>query len=246
MNEMVINWQKVLIIAKKELRFFFFSPIAYIFVCIFLALMGVVFFFFPFYNFFMINQVEMRIFFEILPPVLSIIIPLVTMALFSEEFSVGSYEILNTLAVTTFDITLGKFIAATAFIASALIPTLIYPVSLMLLGDLSIMPVIGGYIGSVFLIGALTSIGILTSAITKNQIIAFITAFAACLTISFLIQLAMPVIPGIVSPLFDYLSAFSHFSNIARGILDWRDILYFLSIIVIALYSTKLVLDNRK
>lgn len=242
--DIVINWRKVLIIAMRELRFFFFSPIAYIFVCVFLLLMGILFFFVN--NFFVVNQLEMRMFFEFMPIVLSIIIPLVTMALFSEEFSIGSYEVLNTFSVTTFDITLGKFLAATIFMSSALVPTFLYPLSLAFLGDLPKAPIIGGYIGSVFLIGALASIGILTSSLTKNQIVAFIIAFGASITLSFLLHIALPVIPGVLAGFVDFLSAYSHFSNIARGILDWRDILYFLSIMVLALFGTKLILDERK
>jgi ABC-2 type transport system permease protein len=244
MDALFMNWNKVLIIARKELRFFFFSPIAYIFVCIFLALVGVFFFFIN--NFFLVNQLDLRMFFEVMPIILSIIVPLITMALFSEEFNLGSYEVLSTLSVTTTDIIAGKFLAATAFMSVALLPTLFYPFTLAFLGDLYLAPVIGGYLGTVLLIGSLASIGIFTSSLTRNQIIAFIVAFAISITLSFLIHIALPLIPGFLSGFFDFISAYSHFSNIARGIIDWRDILYFLSIIAIMLYSTVLVLDERK
>ncbi len=242
MQEGILNYKKIWILFKKELRFFFFSPIAYIFICIFLVLVG----WFFFSRFFLYNQVEMRGFFELLPIFLALIIPAITMGLFSEEFSVGSYEMISTTSVTLMDIILGKFLAASTFMLIALTPTLLYPISISFLGELDIGPVIGGYVGSVFLIGALTSIGIFTSSLTKNQIVSLIIALAICFFLSFILGFMKSFAPAAMVGIIEFISADAHFNNIAKGVIDWRDILYFISIIVIALYSTKLVLERRK
>jgi len=239
-----VNLKKVGLLFKKELRFFFFSPIAYIFICIFLILVG----WFFFSDFFLYNQVDLRVFFERLPIFLSLIVPVITMGLFSEEFSVGSYEIISTTSVSLWDIILGKFFAVVAFMIIALIPTLIYPLSISFLGELDFGPVIGGYIGSIFLIGALASIGLFTSALTKNQIVALIIAFAITAPVCIIIPLMKwnNLIPMNLMWLMDFISVESRFGNIAKGIIDIRDLLYFLSIIAIGLYSTRLILESRK
>jgi ABC-2 type transport system permease protein len=144
------------------------------------------------------------------------------------------------------DIILGKFLAAGAFILIALTPTLLYPISISFLGDLDIGPVIGGYIGSVFLAGALTSIGLFASSLTKNQIVSLIIALAICFFLSFILGFMKSFAPAAMVGIIEFISADAHFNNIAKGVIDWRDILYFISIIVIALYSTKLVLERRK
>ena len=239
-----VNLKKVGLLFKKELRFFFFSPIAYIFICIFLILVG----WFFFSDFFLYNQVDLRVFFERLPIFLSLIVPVITMGLFSEEFSVGSYEIISTTSVSLWDIILGKFFAVVGFMIIALIPTLIYPLSISFLGELDFGPVIGGYIGSIFLIGALASIGLFTSALTKNQIVALIIAFAITAPVCIIIPLMKwnNLIPMNLMWLMDFISVESRFGNIAKGIIDIRDLLYFLSIIAIGLYSTRLILESRK
>ncbi len=239
--ENIFSYKKIWIIFKKELRFFFFSPIAYIFICVFLILSGWVFF----SQFFLFNQTEMRVFFEILPYFYAFIVPAITMGLFSEEFSVGSYEMISTTSVSLIDIILGKFLAACAFMLIALVPTFIYPVSISFLGDLDLGPVLGGYIGSIFLIGAFTSIGLFSSSLSKNQIVSLIVSIAICVPLTFIIFMNR-YLPPVFAQIIDNFSAAARFENIAKGVIDMRDIIYFLSIIVIALYSTKLVLERRK
>ncbi len=244
MDSGIINIKKVGLLFKKELRFFFFSPIAYIFICIFLILVG----WFFFSDFFLYNQVDLRVFFERLPIFLSLVVPVITMGLFSEEFSVGSYEIISTTSVSLWDIVLGKFFAVLALMIIALVPTLIYPISISFLGELDFGPVIGGYTGSIFLIGTLASIGLFTSSLTKNQIVALIIAFAITAPLCIIIPLMKwgNLIPMSLMGLLDFVSVESRFSNIAKGIIDIRDLLYFLSVIAIFLYSTKLILESRK
>jgi ABC-2 type transport system permease protein len=233
--------QQSLHILSKELKDYFISPIAYIVIPIFLVVTG----WFFFSTFFLYNQAEMRNFFNLLPITFAFVIPALTMRLFSEEFNVGSYEILLTLPVSFKDIIFGKFLAGLLFVAAALLPTLSYPVCVSILGELDWGPVIGGYIGAILLAAAYAAIGLFASSLTRNQIIAFIvgTLICFCLTLidSMLFFFPAPLL-GVIS----YLGASTHFDNIAKGLIDSRDILYFLSVIFIGLYGTHLVIQEKE
>ena len=232
---------QVIRIFKKEFTDYFTSPIAYIVISIFLLVTG----WFFFMTFFLYDQTELRSFFKLLPLTFSFVIPAVTMRLFSEETAVGSYETLLTLPVTAGNIVLGKFFAATAFVAAMLVPTLAYPLFISFLGDLDPGPVIGGYAGSIFLGAAFCAIGIFSSSLTRNQIVAFITAMAFCFALTILDQM-LYFFPSKLVAVISYLGAHTHFENIAKGIVDSRDILYFLSVVFIALFATNLVLEEKK
>jgi ABC-2 type transport system permease protein len=225
---------------KKELRSYFVSPIAYIVITIFLIFTG----FFFFKDFFYYNQAKMRSLFELLPMMFFIMIPAVTMRLFSEEKHSGSIEILLTLPVSTFEVVLGKFLAGTLFVALMISPTLVYLFTILMIGSPDPGPIIGGYIGTLFLGGAYTSIGILASSLSRNQIVAFITALA----ISFLFWLLDKIVIFLPSKLvfLQNLGTDYHFSNISRGIVDMRDVIYFLSIMAISILLTVKVLDERR
>lgn len=232
---------RALRIFSKELRDYFVSPIAYIVISVFLLVTGW-FFFSPFFIF---DQASLRDFFNLLPPVFSFIIPAMTMRLFSEEFNTGSYEILETLPVNGRDIILGKFLAVAALVAALLVPTLSYAVSVSLLGDLDWGPVAGGYMGALFLGGAYGAIGLFASSLTKNQIVAFIIGAALCFALT-LVNKMVFFFPASVASVLGFLGADAHFQNIARGVLDSRDILYFVSIMFLGLYGTSAVLEARK
>ena len=231
----------VMHIFRREFRHFFITPIAYIVISIFLILTG----WFFFSTFFLYNQAELRIFFSLLPVVFSFIVPTVTMRLFSEEYNIGSYEILVTMPVTTRDIVLGKFLAAAAFTALMLVPTISYAVSVGLLGDLDWGPVLGGYFGAVLLGASFSAIGLFASALTRNQIIAFIIGMIICFALTMIDKLLF-FLPESMLGFFQYIGADYHFQNAARGILDSRNLLYFISTIFIALYATHLVVEARK
>ena len=141
--ENIFSFNKSLIILKKELKHIFLSPIAYIFSAIFLVVSGIYFF----SRFFIISQNDMRDYFLLLPVILSLIVPPITMGLFSSEFSSGSYELIITQSVSTLEIIIGKFLSAVIFMLFALLPTLLYPITLLFLGRLDLGPVICGYIG---------------------------------------------------------------------------------------------------
>ncbi len=232
--------QQVIRICSKELKDYFISPIAYIVISIFLLVTG----WFFFATFFYYNQADLRNFFDLLPITFSFFIPAVTMRLFSEELNVGSYEMLLTLPVTFNDILVGKFLAGVFFVAAALVPTLAYPICVAFMGQLDWGTVAGGYMGALLLGSAFTAVGLFASSLTRNQIIAFIVGMAICFTLT-LIDKMLFFFPRPMLGVIGYLGADFHFKNIAKGIIDSRDILYFLSIIFIGLYGTHLAMEGK-
>ena len=228
-------------IFKKEFKSYFVSPIAYIVIGIFLLVTGW-FFFTPF---FLLNQANLRNFFALLPIVFSFVVPAVTMRLFSEELSVGSYEILLTMPVTILDIVLGKFLASVVFVAAMLMPTVAYPITVSFLGQLDWGPVVGGYMGAVLLGGAFSAIGLFASSLTRNQIIAFIVGMAICFGLT-LIDKMLFFLPQSLLGILGYLGADFHFQNVSKGIVDSRDILYFFSVCFVGLYGTHLAMQEKR
>jgi len=232
--------KKALKIFYREFKGYFVSPIAYIVISIFLVITG----WFFFSTFFLYNQAELRSFFDLLPITFAFIIPAITMRLFSEEFNTGSYELLLTMPVSTGDIILGKFLAALAFAAIMLLPTLSYGIFISSIGDLDIGPWLGGYIGAILLAGAFSAIGLFASSITHNQIIAFILGMAICFVLVLLDKILF-FMPESILNIIEYLGADYHFQNISKGILDSRDIIYFVSISFIMLYGTNFVVQEK-
>ena len=228
-------------IVAKEFKDYFVSPIAYIVISVFLLVTGWLFF----TTFFLFNNADMRNFFSLLPMAFSFVIPAVTMRLFSEELSVGSFEILVTLPVRFSDIVLGKFLAAVLFVFATLLPTLAYPMVISWLGDLDWGPVIGGYAGAFLLGAAFSALGLFASALTRNQIIAFIVGTLICFSLT-VIDKMLFFFPDSLLGIITYLGADTHFDAIAKGVIDSRDLLYFVSIIFIGLYAAVLTLENRK
>jgi len=227
-------------IFTREFSEYFISPIAYIVISIFLLITG----WFFFSSFFLSKQASMRSFFMLLPITFSFVVPAITMRLLSEEIKVGTYETLLTLPVTFRDVLLGKFLAATAFTATMLLPTLAYPLFISLLGDLDWGPVFGGYIGAVLLGAAFASIGLFASALTRNQIIALIIGLIICFFLT-LIDKMLFFFPSSIVGFLQYIAAGYHFENISKGVIDSRDIIYFLSISFLGLYGSHLVLQEK-
>lgn len=227
-------------IFKKEFKSYFVSPIAYIVISVFLLVTG----WFFFSTFFIYNQADLRNFFSLLPLIFAFIVPAITMRLFSEELNVGSYEILMTMPVTFTDVVFGKFMAAAFFVAAMLVPTLSYPVFVSFMGQLDWGPVIGGYIGAFLLGAAYAAIGLFASSLTRNQIIAFIIGVAVCFVLT-LIDKMLFFFPVTIVTLLEYMGADFHFQNISKGVIDSRDIIYFISVIFISLYGAKLVMQKK-
>lgn len=233
--------QQIKNIFKKEFKDYFVSPIAYIVISIFLLVTG----WFFFMTFFLQNQADLRSFFSLLPFTFSFIIPAITMRLFSEELSIGTYELLYTMPVTLKDIVLGKFLAGVAFLLAIILPTLSYPVMISFMGQLDWGPVIGGYIGAILLGSTFTAVGLFASTLTKNQIIAFIVGMSICFSLT-LIDKMLFFFPEAAVKVVGFIGADFHFQNISKGIVDSRDILYFASVIFIALYSSVLAMTENK
>ena len=232
--------QPAIRIFKKEFSAYFISPIAYIVISIFLLVTG----WFFFTTFFLYNQADLRGFFDLLPLTFSFVIPAITMRLFAEELNVGSYEILVTMPVTFRDVILGKFFASVVFVSAMLVPTFAYPLTVSFLGELDLGPVIGGYVGSVLLGGSFCAIGLFASSLTRNQIIAFIIGMVICFGLT-LVDRMLLFFPQSTLGVLGYLGADFHFENISKGVIDSRDIIYFLSVIFVGLYGTHLVLQEK-
>ncbi|RLC39215.1 ABC transporter [Candidatus Falkowbacteria bacterium] len=221
---------------------YFNSPIAYIFIGVFLVVGNWLFF----KNFFLIEQASLRAYFDLLPWIFLFISPAITMRLWAEEKKSGTIEFLLTLPVTDWQVVLAKFLGSLAFMFIALVLTVTLPISVALLGNIDLGPVIGGYLGALFLGGAYLALGLFISSITKNQIIAFILGLVACF-IAFIIGADFVLIgaPQFMVPVLKFLGLGSHFYNIAKGVIDSKDIIYYLSFIFIFLWLNVRIIESR-
>lgn len=230
-------------IARKEFRSYFQSPIAYIFITVFLALTH----FFFFRGFFVIGQSTLREFFSLIPLVFLLFVPAVTMRLWAEERKLGTMELLLTFPVKDWEVVLGKFLASFGFLAAALACTLPLAVTVAILGNPDDGAIVGGYLGCLLLGGTYLALGLWISALTSNQIIAFILTAAACF---FLYIIGEPVVmssvPDALAAFVAQLSVGYHFDSIGRGVLDSRDLLYYLSIIAFFLFLNIRSIESRK
>jgi len=231
----------ILTIAKREYAAYFTSPIAYVYLTTFLVVTSWIFF----RSFFIIGQADMRVFFSVMPWVFFFFVPAVAMGKWAEERKQGTLEILFTLPIRDRDVVLAKFAAGLSLIATALLLTLPIPLSVAGIGNLDWGPVVGGYIGLLFLGGAFLSVGLVASAATENQIIAFIIGVAASFI---LLMIGTPLITGGKAGLFSqalaYMGMGNHFESIARGVVDSRDVVYYLSTIGFFLYLNLKVLET--
>ena len=227
---------------KKELMSYFNSPIAYIFIAVFLIVGNWLFF----QNFFVFQQATMRNYFSLLPWIFLFLSPALTMRLWAEERKSGTVEFLLTLPVSSGQVVLAKFLGALAFMFSALLLTFSIPITLMFLGQIDKGPLIGSYLGALFMAGAYLSLGLFMSALTRNQIIAFVLGLVACFAF-FIIGYDFILIaaPGFLAPLFDYLGLGNHFQNIARGVIDSKDIIYYFSFIFLFLWLNVRLVERR-
>jgi ABC-2 type transport system permease protein len=231
----------ILTIFRRELRSYFNSPVAYVVIVVFLAIVG---WFFS-SNLFLMNVASMRVVFELVPLVFLFFIPAITMRLLAEERKSGTLELLTTRPVRDVEIVLGKFLAAWALVAISLLPTLLYVVVLAALGPLDLGPVLSGYLGLLLMAAAYIGIGLLASSLTENQIVAFIVGFLIVLAL-FLLNKVLIYVPEGLASTFEFLGIDYHFSNIARGVIDTRNLVYFLSLIGFSLMLATMSLERRK
>ncbi len=235
------NYRNVITIFQKELRSYFNSAIAYVVIVVFLAIVG----WFHISNLFLANIASLRLMFEIVPAVFLFVVPAVTMRLLSEEKKSGTIELLTTKPLHDAEIMVGKFLAAWALIGIALLPTLFYYITMSFLGSVDNGPVAGGYVGLLLMAGVYASVGLFASSLTENQVVAFIIGFVLVFAL-FMLDKILFYIPTGLTTIIEFLGIDFHFSNIARGVIDTRDIIYFLTLLGFTLYLTVLSLERRK
>ncbi len=236
-------------ITKRELSGFFTSPVAYVFVVIFLLLSG--FFTFMIGGFFERGQASLETFFGWHPWLYLFLVPAVGMRMWSEERRMGTIELLLTMPISPWQAIVGKFLAAWLVVALALLLTFPLVITVNYLGAPDNGVIAASYIGSFLLAGSYLAISAMTSALTRNQVVSFILSVVLCL---FLILAGWPPVTEMLvhwaSPaVVDFVAAFSvmtHFEAIQKGVLDTRDLLYFASVIVFALFCTSVIIRSHR
>jgi ABC-2 type transport system permease protein len=222
---------KIRAVTARELRAYFNSPIAYVFLLVFVG--AALFTFFNLQAFFARGQADLRGLFDAIPILTLLLVPALTMRLWAEESKQGTIETLLTFPVRDVELVAGKFLASWILLGVALLLTLPLAVTVSMLGNLDWGPVIGGYVGALLLGAAYLAVGQFISAVTENQILAFIMAFVVCLA---LYGLGSELFSGLfadrTAALLRALGTGSRFESIARGVIDLRDLVYYLSLTV--------------
>ena len=239
----------VWIIAKRELVSYFTSPVAYVFLVIFLLLTG--FFTFTAGNFFERGEASLAAFFGWHPWLYLVLVPAVGMRLWAEERRSGTLELLLTMPVAPWQVIIAKFLASWIFIGVALALTFPALITVNILGDPDNGMIVAGYLGSFFLAGAYLAISCMTSAMTRNQVVAFILAVVLCL---FLILAGFNPVTDVLTrwanpAVVDTVAAFSvvtHYDGFQRGVIDTRDLFFFLSVIGFALFATGVIIRGHR
>ena len=236
-------------IAKRELASYFTSPVAYIFLVIFLLMTG--FFTFTAGNFFERGEASLAAFFGWHPWVYLVLVPAVGMRLWAEERRSGTLELLLTMPVAPWQAIVAKFLASWVFLAVALALTFPAILTVNVLGEPDNGVIFAGYLGSLFLAGAYLAVTCMTSAMTRNQVVAFIVSMVLCL---FLILAGFNPVTDLMTrwasaAVIDTVAGFSvvtHFDGFQRGVIDLRDLVYFLSVIGFALFATGVIIRSHR
>ncbi len=236
--------KKTWIITKRELASFFDSLIAYVMIILFLGLSGI-FTWLVTTNIFVGQQASLGTFFGVAFWSLFFFIPAITMRMIAEENKAGTIELLITKAVSDWQIVMGKFLACLILVAIALICTLPYYITISQLGNIDDGSVIGGYFGLLFLSACYISIGLFASSLTQNQIVSILLALLISVFFHFLFDVIGGAFTGFMGEVFNYLSIRAHFESLSRGVIDSRDIIYFLSIISLGLILSQVMLSKR-
>lgn len=240
---------QISILMRRELTAYFATPLAYVFLVIFLALTGV----FTFYlgGFFERGQADLEPFFNYHPWLFLLLIPAISMRVWAEERKSGTIELLLTMPITIWQAVLAKFLAAWIFIAIALALTLPMWFTVNYLGEPDNGVILAAYLGSLLMAGGYLALSVCISALTKSQVIAFIVSLVLC----FVFTLAgFPLVldafrgwlPNGMIDLIASLSFLTHFQAITKGVIDLRDFIYFLAMIVAWLYATAIIVDLKK
>lgn len=236
--------QTTMAIMRKELRSYFNQPIAYVFLMLFVGAALVSFF----QDVWATGQTSMRGLFDTLPLLLLFVVPALTMRLWSEERKLGTLEVLLTLPIRHRDLVLGKFLASMVLLAMALVLTLGAAITMASLGSLDWGPVVGGYAAALLLGASYLAIGMLVSATTENQILAFLGALLICFVLWMVGEEFFAVLwaQQEIAETFAIFGTGSRFRSVARGVLDVRDLIYYASLIVACLGANIVILEARK
>jgi len=235
----------------KEVNNFLNSLIAYIVIGVFLTSIGLLMWVFPESSILEYGYADMGTLFTMGPYVFMFLIPAITMRMFAEEKRTGTAELLFTRPLTSFDIIAGKYLAGFFLVVFSLIPTVLYYFSVYNLGNpvgnLDTPGIIGSYIGLTLLGGVFVSIGIFSSSVTENQVVSFILAvFLSFIMYSGLSSIAGINVWGEFSYIIEQFSVLYHYGSLSKGLIDLRDIVYFLSVIAVMLLITNLIINSRK
>jgi len=236
-------------IARREFRSNFDSPLAYVVIC--LSFLGLGLFFFLFHGgFWQLDKASVQGIFEYAPVGLSLlVVPVVTMRLLAEEKRTGTLEMLITLPVSDSDVILGKYFGALGLVLTLVVATLAYPFAMFKwpwnLGPLDWNPVLTGYLGLALFSAATVAIGLLVTALTESQAIAFFITFFVLMALWFLADVAA-FLPGTLGDVLQYLSFQTRLEGFARGLIDTRDVVFFLSVTAVALATAFRALERRK
>ena len=241
-DQVQLSARNVGIIFRKEMAAFFNGAVAYIALVVFLVLNG---WFFA-SSFFLINESVLRALFATVPVIYLFFIPAITMSLISREKSSGTMELLVTLPLEDWEVVTGKFLAAVGLIGTGLAFTLFHLITLTLVGsNIDGGAIFTGYLGLLLVGAAYAAVGVFASSLTGNQISAFLLGFAIVF-ILFILDKILIFIPGFLAALLQFLSIDYHLSNISRGVIDSRNLVYFASLIVLFLILAVRVLEMRK
>ena len=236
-------------IAKRELVAYFATPVAYVFIIIFLAVSAALTFYVG--GFFERRQAALDTFFTFHPWLFLFLIPAVGMRLWAEERKTGTIELLTTMPVTTTAAVIGKFLAAWAFIAAALALTVPMWLTVNVLGEPDNGVILASYVGSLLMAGAFLAITSCMSALTRNQVVAFILGATVCFLftmsgVDLVLETVRAIAPAALVDAVASLSFLSHFSTITKGVIDFRDLVFFVSMIVFWLFATTIIVNARK
>lgn len=228
-------------IARRELGSYFRSPLAYVITAAFLVIAG---YFFS-VNVIFSRQATVRPLFQTMYTILLLLAPALTMRLLAEEQKSGTIELLLTSPVREFEVVIGKFLAGLAFFGAMLVLTAYYPLLLSLYGNPDKGGIVGGYLGALLFCGAIVSVGLFTSSLTQNQIVAAVLSFAILL-ILWVVDGLSSVFGGTIGALLSYVALYPHFNDMTRGAIDTKDVVYYVSLILIALFLTWRTLEARR
>ncbi len=231
-------------ITRRELNSFFDSLMAYVMLLLFLGFSGL-FTWLIGTNIFLIGQASLRTFFSVAYWTLFFFIPALTMGMIAQENNTGTIELLLTKPVTDRQLVVGKFTASLLLVVISLVFTLPYVITVASIGNLDQGAVIGGYLGLVLLSAAYISIGIYASSLTNNQIVAFLTALFIGIFFQIVFDMLSTTFGGVVGEIFRYLSLTTHFESMSRGVIDTKDLIYFISLVVLFLKMAEDSLAKR-